>query len=70
MTVENMTRYFKYLDSLRAGGSMNMFEAAPYLARAFSLERKEASKIWSDWVRTFSTDQTVEQRAHLAVSGG
>jgi len=46
---------FIYLNKLRESGETNMFGASPYLACAFSLPRREASKIlveWMEWVNS------------------
>ena len=45
---------FLYLDGLRESGVTNMFGASPYLQRAFGLERKHASEVLGEWMRTFS----------------
>jgi len=43
-----------YLDALRESGVTNMFGATPYLIGAFpELDKKEASAILSEWMRTF-----------------
>ena len=46
--------YFEYLDELRESGETNMFGARPYLMEEFNLDREEARKILSEWMRTFS----------------
>ncbi len=46
----------KYLDKLRQSGATNMFGAAAYLMREFSLDRQEAQAILSEWMKTFKTD--------------
>ena len=46
--------YFEYLDELRESGETNMFGARPYLMEEFNLDREEAHKILSEWMRTFS----------------
>ena len=51
---EEMTGYFEYLDDLRESGTTNMFGAGAYLINEFGITRKEASKILSEWMRTFS----------------
>jgi hypothetical protein len=46
---------FIYLNKLRESGETNMFGASPYLACAFSLPRREASKVlieWMEWVNS------------------
>lgn len=44
-------RYYDYLDALRESGMTNMCDAAPRLARAFSLDRKLASEILLEWMQ-------------------
>lgn len=44
---------FEYLNRLRESGVTNMLGASPYLANAFDLPKREASKIlveWMEWV--------------------
>ncbi len=46
---------FIYLNKLRESGETNMYGASPYLACAFSLPRREASKVlieWMEWVNS------------------
>lgn len=47
-------KYFAYLDSLRESGEVNMFGAAPYLAKKFGLGRVEAREIVYKWIDQFS----------------
>jgi hypothetical protein len=42
-----------YLDDLRESGVTNMFGAAPYLAREFGMEPREARGVLSYWMATF-----------------
>jgi len=41
---------FEFLNRLRESGETNMFGASPYLACAFDIPRREASKILSEWM--------------------
>lgn len=50
---DKQKKYFEYLDKLRASGRTNMFGATPYLEGEFSLDRTEAGRILSEWMRTF-----------------
>ena len=46
---------FIYLNKLRESGETNMYGASPYLACAFSLTKREASKVlieWMEWVNS------------------
>jgi len=47
-------QYFEYLDMLRESVVTNMFGAGSYLEGRFGLNRKEASKVLSNWMNTFS----------------
>lgn len=42
-----------YLDKLRDGGTINMFEAPQYLMSEFGLEKKEARQAFIEWTKTF-----------------
>lgn len=55
-------KYYTYLDDLRDSGETNMFGARPYLQREFGLEAKEAGKILSNWMETFSERHPKESR--------
>ena len=57
-----MTKYFEYLDNLRASGVTNMFGAGVYLEEDFGLSRAEAKKILLKWMRTFSPDKPMDGR--------
>ena len=48
--------YWIYLENLRKSGVTNMFGATPYLMEEFDLDRKEASKILSDWMHNYNPD--------------
>jgi hypothetical protein len=51
---EGMTdEHLDFLDDLRESGVTNMFGAAPYLVRAFGLDRDTAKTYLSLWMRTF-----------------
>jgi hypothetical protein len=45
---------FRYLDSLRKSGRINMFGAAPYLAEAFCLSKNEAREVLRQWMESFN----------------
>lgn len=46
--------HLEYLDKLRESSVVNMFGAAPFLARAFELDIETARSYLSFWMRTFS----------------
>ena len=52
--VADLDDILKYLDDLRDSGATNMFGAAPYLVRAFALNRNLANNILGYWMQTFS----------------
>jgi len=45
---------FDYLDNLRESGAVNMFGAAPWVGRAFDVDRETARALLSEWMRTYS----------------
>lgn len=45
--------YFQFLERLRKSGVTNMFGASPYLAKAYGLSQKEASKILGEWMSRY-----------------
>lgn len=49
-------KYWIYLENLRKSGVTNMFGATPYLMEEFDLDRKEATKILSDWMHNYNPD--------------
>jgi len=55
-TVDKNAHYFEFLEHLRDSGKINMFGAVPYLAKAFDLDRGEASEIFWEWTRTYGQD--------------
>ena len=53
--------HLEYLDELRESGDTNMFGARPYLMDEFpELEEKQASKILSYWMKTFSERHNIK----------
>ena len=44
---------FTYLEGLRQSGVTNMFGAAPCLEREFGLDRNEAKKVLTDWMKSY-----------------
>lgn len=49
-------KYWIYLENLRKSGVTNMFGATPYLMNEFGLDKKEAIKILSDWMKNYNPD--------------
>ena len=53
--MSNVRPEFEFLNRLRESGETNMFGASPYLACAFDLPKREASKVlieWMEWVNS------------------
>ena len=48
--MSNVRAEFEFLNRLRRSGETNMYGASPYLACAFSLHKREASKILVEWM--------------------
>ena len=49
--MSNVRPEFEFLNRLRESGETNMFGASPYLACAFDIPRREASKILVEWMQ-------------------
>lgn len=45
-----------FLEDLRQSGETNMFGAGPYLQEEFALDKKEASALLVEWMRTYNRD--------------
>jgi spore maturation protein SpmB len=50
MNENNTATMFRFLNQLRASGSMNMFGASPVLAEAFGISSKEARVVLAHWM--------------------
>ena len=59
--------YFRFLDSLRESGAINMWGAAPVLAEAFGLTKPQAREVTAAWMKTFNKIDPAEVRAARAV---
>lgn len=46
--------YFDFLEELRQSGKTNMFGAAPYLQKAFKLNREKAKEVLLAWMYAHS----------------
>ena len=53
-----MSEYFKYLNELRDGGTMNMMGAPRELQYEFGLDRAEAREIFSKWCESLEGKKT------------
>lgn len=49
--MSNVRAEFEFLNRLRESGETNMYGASPYLACAFDLPKREASKILMEWMQ-------------------
>jgi uncharacterized protein YciI len=56
MNNEQRPATFRYLDSLRKSGRINMFGAAPHLAEAFGLSKNEAREVLRQWMESFKSE--------------
>ena len=57
--------HFKFLDSLRLSGNINMFGARPVLQEAFGMTQKEATKILAEWMVQFKNkDENSKEGNH------
>ena len=52
-TESDREEHFGYLDALRESGFVNMFGAAPHVAREFDIDIKTARSVLSDWMKNF-----------------
>jgi hypothetical protein len=68
MNHEALTQYFKYLDSVRDEGGVNMFGGAGLLADAFDIHPSDARKVLTFWMNTFDGNKTAEERAKMVAS--
>lgn len=70
ITHDQWVEYFEYLDDLRESGATNMYGAASYLEdeATFGLGRQKATKVVVAWMRTFSRDRSVDERATDAMT--
>ena len=50
-------KYIDYLNALRESGTTNMFGAGDYLMDTFDLQKAEARKILSNWMKNFQAYQ-------------
>jgi len=51
--MNNKEEMFVYLDNLRESGVTNMCGAGAYLEVAFDLDKTEARKVLTEWMKTF-----------------
>ena len=46
-------KYFAFLDSVREGGTINMFGAGPCLQDMFGMGKTESRKVLKEWMETY-----------------
>ena len=54
--MKNTDEMFRFLNQLRASGSINMFGASPVLEEMYDMSRKEARTVLSQWMEWASQD--------------
>lgn len=52
---EEKENIFDYLEDLRESGQINMFDAAPYVAEAFGINKYQAREILSEWMNNYES---------------
>lgn len=62
-SLEQTAEYFQFLDDLRASGVTNMYGASPYLEDEYGLTKADAKAIHINWMKTFNSKQTAQERA-------
>lgn len=53
---EQEKEMFDYLNELRGSGDANMFGASIYLVGEFDIDKYEARKVLSKWMKNFNED--------------
>ena len=56
MIIEEYKEEFIFLEKLRRSGKVNMFGARPYLIVEFGINKTEATKILSLWMRNYKRE--------------
>ena len=49
-------KHWIFLERLRRSGVVNMYGSAPYLEEAFGMERQEAVRVVSEWMKNYNRD--------------
>jgi len=55
-TTQSEKEVMEYLNLLRESGVTNMFGATPYVIEEFGLDKSEARRILSLWMRNFNNE--------------
>jgi hypothetical protein len=67
MSPVQLTKYFAYLDKLRASGKVNMWGASANLQSHFACGSTEASKAHGLWMESFSKEAKLSERVQAAL---
>jgi hypothetical protein len=46
-------KYKDFLDNLRKSGITNMYGARPYIESMFEIDKKEATRVLTQWMKEF-----------------
>lgn len=49
-------KHWIFLERLRRSGVVNMYGSAPYLEETFGMERQEAVRVVSEWMKNYNRD--------------
>ena len=54
----NEQEVFRFLDSIRESGSINMFGASPVIAEMFEVDKREARRLLGAWMKQFGKKES------------
>jgi hypothetical protein len=60
-TTPSEKEVMEYLNHLRESGATNMFGATPYVIEEFGLDKSEARRILSLWMKNFNEEGKYEE---------
>jgi len=60
-TTPSEKEVMEYLNFLRESGATNMFGATPYVIEEFGLDKSEARRILSLWMKNFNEEGKYEE---------
>jgi len=60
-TTPSEKEVMEYLNFLRESGATNMFGATPYVIEEFGLDKSEARRILSLWMKNFNDEGKYEE---------
>lgn len=67
MSPVQLTKYFAYLDKLRASGATNMFRASEFVQKNYACGKSEAEKVTHLWMKTFDEAAKLSERVKAAL---